>query len=288
MPLHRPTPSDSGASSGRVFFALFAFCCAAAVSAQEAAPQAQAGATHSEPRRIEYGLGLGLVQGPDYRGSREIRDFVSPFPYFVYRGRVFQADRGGVRGQLLRSQRLELTLSVGANITPDADRNRLRRDLTLGELGSSLEMGPALSINLWQGDADTLALILPVRAVVMVGGDDTGAQGFVAQPHLFYRHSFGRWQASWRGGVNIASRDYHAYYYDIPTAKATADYSAYSAAGGYSGASHNLALSRSFNDLRLAMYLRYDDLRGATFVDSPLVETEHATRGGLALMWTWR
>ncbi|MFZ1980807.1 MAG: hypothetical protein WAU61_05820, partial [Smithella sp.] len=34
----------------------------------------------------ELGVGLGLLQMPDYRGSDENRLYVLPYPYVIYRG----------------------------------------------------------------------------------------------------------------------------------------------------------------------------------------------------------
>ncbi|HEY0891468.1 MAG TPA: MipA/OmpV family protein, partial [Cellvibrio sp.] len=92
-------------------------------------------------KKWELGLGVGAVTGPDYRGSDEYRSFISPIPYVVYRGKIIRSDREGIRGNFLRTDQYEFTFSASAAITPDADKNTLRKDMP--DLGSTLELGPS-------------------------------------------------------------------------------------------------------------------------------------------------
>lgn len=253
-----------------------------------AAEEDTSSSTATPQKSWEFGVGLGVVSGPDYRGSKETRDFVSPFPYFVYRGKIFQSDRDGVRGQFINTDRLSLNVSLSAQISPEADENKLRQSLGLGELGSSLEIGPALGVHLWGDKARGLSVILPLRAVIMIGGDDTGYQGFTFQPHLLYANRVGQWGWALRSGVAYASEDYHRYYYDIPATAATEAYPAFTAKGGYSGLSNQISVSRMLGGVRAAVFVRHDYLGGTAFEDSPLVETHSSVRGGLALIWAFK
>ncbi len=56
------------------------------------APFVQADEDSDKPQQKnwELGLGLGAVAGPDYRGSDEYRSFISPIPYFIYRGKYIR------------------------------------------------------------------------------------------------------------------------------------------------------------------------------------------------------
>ena len=45
----------------------------------------------------ELGGGATALHIPDYRGSEEIRNYVFPIPWVVYRGEILRADRDGVR-----------------------------------------------------------------------------------------------------------------------------------------------------------------------------------------------
>lgn len=237
----------------------------------------------------EFGLGVGAVAGPDYRGSKENRSYFAPIPYIIYRGKFIQTDREGVRGQFLQSDRLELNLSLSANITPESYKNRLRASLGLPELGSTLEVGPALNINLTGASLrDGWLLSLPLRGVFAIGGDETGYIGYLVQPQLMYRQRWNALSFSYRTSVTYASEDYHSYYYGMNLEQATAEFPEYTAQAGYSGWANQASISHGFGDWRLGIFVRHDLLNNARFIDSPLVETRQSLRGGIALIWVMR
>jgi outer membrane scaffolding protein for murein synthesis (MipA/OmpV family) len=45
----------------------------------------------------ELGVGVGGLWMPDYRGSDEVRSYLLPFPYVIYRLDWLKVDREGVR-----------------------------------------------------------------------------------------------------------------------------------------------------------------------------------------------
>ena len=76
---------------------------------------------HAEEKPLwEFGAGVGALGFPDYRGSDEARIYPIPLPYFVYRGKLFKADREGMRGKLFESPNLDLNISLNATM---ADRS---------------------------------------------------------------------------------------------------------------------------------------------------------------------
>lgn len=235
----------------------------------------------------ELGLGIGAVSGPDYRGSKEYNHYVAPIPYVIYRGKYIQTDRDGVRSKLFARERYELNLSLGASITPDSDENELREGMP--ELHSTLEFGPAFNINLTGATfREGWFLQLPLRGVVAIGGGETDYIGWVLHPQLVYRKQLRQWHLGYRTGIYYGNEDYHAYYYSIDPQYATAERPSYQADAGYSGWSNQVALSRSINDFRVAFFVRYDNLRGTRFEDSPLVETTDSVSGGLAIIWVYK
>lgn len=239
-------------------------------------------------KKWEFGLGVGAVTGPDYRGSDEYRNFISPIPYFVYRGKVIRSDRDGIRGNFLRTDKYEFTFSASAAITPDADENELREGMP--ELGSTLELGPSFNINLTGADfSQGWHLQLPWRAVFAIGADESGYIGSILQPQFVYRNKFSDWTFTYRAGITFASDAYHDYYYNVEQQYVTETRSYFNADGGYSGWNSQMALSRSFNRngirTRLALFIRYDNIGGTDFNKSLLVVTDHSYRGGLAFIW---
>ena len=239
-------------------------------------------------QKWEFGLGVGAVSGPDYRGSDEYRNFVSPIPYVVYRGKIIRSDREGVRGNFLRTDLYEFTFSASASITPDADQNELREGMP--ELGSTLEVGPSFNINLSGKDfSQGWHLETPWRAVFAIGADESGYIGSIIQPQLVYRNKLGDWTFGYRAGVMFASDTYHDYYYNVEQRYATDTRAYFNADGGYSGWNNQLVLSRSFNyngiKTRLALFFRYDNISGTDFSKSSLVVTNDSYRGGFAFIW---
>ncbi len=235
----------------------------------------------------ELGVGVGLVSAPDYPGSREYRYYVSPVPYLTYSGRFLQSDRAGVRGDFLRTDQFELSVSMAATITPDSRDNEKREGMS--PLDSSFEIGPAININLTGADLERGWLLhLPTRAVFSVGRRSPDYIGWLSQVQLAYRTEVLGWSMTYRGGLYHVSRAYSQYYYSVDDEFATETRPAYHAKPGYGGTGHQLALSRSDRDFRYGLYVRYTNLDGARFVDSPLVETRHALSGGLALVWIFR
>lgn len=254
------------------------------------APFVQADEDSDKPQQKnwELGLGLGAVAGPDYRGSDEYRSFISPIPYFIYRGKYIRSDREGVRGNFFRTDQYEFTLSASASITPETDKSTLREGMP--ELGSTFELGPSFNINL-SGDDFSRGwhLQLPWRAVFALGAEESGYIGSIIQPQLVYRTRFSEWTFSYRAGITYASNDYHNYYYSVAPEYVTAERPEFRAKAGYSGWNNNFSLSRSFShqgfQTRFAFFIRYDNIEHTDITDSPLVVEDHSVRGGIALIW---
>ncbi len=62
---------------------------------------------------------------------------------------------------------------------------------------------------------------------------------------------------------------------------------AYDAHGGYSGSFARVTLAKRYPRFWVGMFVRYDDLRGATFEDSPLVRQTGALMWGAGIAWVF-
>ncbi|MET0357512.1 MAG: MipA/OmpV family protein [Cellvibrio sp.] len=239
-------------------------------------------------KKWELGLGIGDIYSPDYRGSDEYRNYISPIPYVIYRGKYIQSDRDGLRGKIFKSDRYEFTFSATATISQKADENKARESMPT--LGSTAEIGPALNINLTEGMLNqSLILQLPIHAVMAVTGSERGYSGLVFQPQLIYRKNIQPWQFTQRLGISFANQEYHDYYYEVDQEFVTPERNFFDAHGGYSGVFTQAAISRSLRinneETKLAFFLRYDNIDNTAFADSPLVKTNHVLRGGFAFIW---
>ena len=75
------------------------------------------------------------------------------------------------------------------------------------------------------------------------------------------------------------------YFYSVAPVYARPGREAFEASGGYAGAQATAAVSKRFKKYWVGAFARYDNLSGASFVDSPLVRTRHAFSLGIGIAW---
>ena len=234
----------------------------------------------------EIGLGVAGLRVPDYRGSDQSRSYALPLPYLVYRGQWLRADRDGARALLLDTNRVELDVSVGASVPSRSRDNHARSGMP--DLPATFEIGPNANIGLMRS-ADKkvkLDLRLPVRAVISVQRSPQG-EGAIFSPNLNLDIAglAGGWNLGLLAGPLYGDRKYHALFYGVDPAYATADRPAYRASGGYEGWRALAASSRRFGRAWVGAFVRYDSVRGAVFETSPLVRSKDAVSVGLGVAW---
>jgi outer membrane scaffolding protein for murein synthesis (MipA/OmpV family) len=243
----------------------------------------------AEPKpRWELGLGIGSARVPDYRGSDEHGNYTLPFPYLVYRGDVIKADRDGARAQVLGMENLHLDFNLGLSNPVSSSGNRARAGMP--ERPTVIEVGPSLDARLYLSEDERVRLRfrIPVSYGIALGSKVSG-NGWQANPRLTLdvRDVLGASGYNWSANIGpvFASRQRHAWYYDVAPAYATPDRPAYRAKGGYGGMSFTTGLSTRIDRVWVGAYLRHDALGGAAFIDSPLVKTRHYTVVGIAASW---
>ena len=248
---------------------------------------ATVGAAHAESLPLwEFGVGAAAISFPDYRGSHQRRDYLLPVPVFVYRGEVFQADREKVRGLLFKSDTAELDLSINGSVPIKSGGNSAREGMP--DLDPTLEIGPSLNLRLAESSTSKLTLRLPLRAVVASDFHSLHSAGLLANPNLNLdlRAAQG-WRIGLVAGALFADRKYHDYFYGVAPQYARPGRAAYVAPGGYSGAQFIAALSRKFEPVWVAAFVKYDVLNRAVFEASPLVERRNNLSAGVAVTWVF-
>lgn len=250
-----------------------------------------AGAVQAQEPLWEMGVGMGGLQYPHYRGSAESELIPVPIPYYVYRGDRLRADRDGLRSLLFESDRVEINVS-GDGAFPVNDDDNAREGME--DLAPLIEVGPSLNIALWQrrGDARFLELRFPVRAAFSI---DTGPridhEGWTFAPSLYWVDNEAGFSNQWRRtaaiGPIFADRDFHDYFYTVPEADVTPERPSFQPSGGYSGTRLTLSSARRYDRVWVGGFFRYDNLQGAAFEDSPLVEQEHALLFGFGFSWVF-
>jgi outer membrane protein len=234
----------------------------------------------------EVGVGVFPSTFPAYRGSDDQQYFLLPFPYLVYRGDFLRVDREGLRAQIFDTDRVQINISVNAAPPANSDDSAAREGMP--DLDPAVEIGPSLNVLLTQlSDKHRLKLRLPVRSVIATDLGGTQQAGWIFNPHLKLESEdmFGGWETGLSLGPLFGSRKYHAYYYAVDPQYATPTRPAYSVSGGYSGTLVQASLSRRFNQVWMGGFVRYDNLAGTQFDDSPLYETRHSLMAGFAVSW---
>jgi MipA family protein len=237
----------------------------------------------------EIGLGLGLLQIPDYRGSDENRLYPLPYPYIVYRGDILKVDEQRVTGRIFKTDRILLDFSGYGSVPVKSSNNSARSGMP--DLDPTFELGPALQIKLWERKEDKckLDLTLPVRAFFSTNFSSVRHEGWVFSPRI----NFVKDDLIPDTGLNLgisagpmfADSGYHAYYYMVEPAYATAERPAYSAGGGYSGSMFTVGLGKTYEQYIFNAFISADFLQGASFENSPLVKRETSFMSGVSVSW---
>lgn len=231
----------------------------------------------------ELGAGAAYIDFPEYRGAETRFRRVLPFPYVVYRGKRLKVDREGARGLLFQSRHTALDISLDGSVPVRSDDGGPRRGMP--DLDPVLEVGPSFRIRLRR--QPDLEVRLVARAVLATDFERVHQEGWLFNPQLYFRRR-GYLDFGASAGPLYATRAYHRYYYAVPARFETPTRPAYEPPAGYSGMRVTMSLSRRFNGMYIGSFLRYDDLRGAAFVDSPLVETKQALMAGISVAWVFR
>lgn len=236
----------------------------------------------------ELGLGAFALELPVYRGSDQSLSTVLPIPYIVYRGDFLKADRNGVRGVFFESDKIELNLSFAAS--PPVNSEDVTARTGMPGLTASLEVGPSLDIGLWHSPRKDvhLRLFLPARAAFTM----ESAPRFIGwqigpRMNLDIEQPLGLqgWTLGTVVGPIFGSQAQHAYFYDVAPAFSTPSRPTYESKGGYGGMQVLSALWKQFPGFWVGGFVRYDNLQGAVFEDSPLVTQKNRLAGGLAIAW---
>jgi outer membrane protein len=232
----------------------------------------------------EIGIGVTAWHLPDYRGSDESQFYVLPFPYPIYRGKIFRAQGSTLSGLLFDSDRLKLELSLSGSLPVNSEHNEAREGMP--DLDFTVEVGPSLEWMIFEKKSRSLWVKVPLRAVFSV--PDFDYRGLKFAPYLAYE-----WMSSiipgWRmflsAGPIFGTERYHDYFYEVKSQFARAHRPEYHPDGGYSGSAISFGLRRRFKDIEISSSIHYDRLTGAAFEDSPLVKTDNYFSAGVTLTW---
>ncbi|MDR5823734.1 MULTISPECIES: MipA/OmpV family protein [unclassified Caballeronia] len=238
----------------------------------------------------EVGVGAGVAAFPHYPGSDQTRAWVFPFPYIVYRGKYLRADRDGVRGQLLDTDRVNFNISVLGSLPVSSRDDNARAGMP--DLKPTIEVGPSVEVHLWRSASRDMQLDLrmPVRlGITLESSPKTVGWQFTPNLNLDFTdvgHVSGLHAAVFAGPM-FADSKYSDHYYTVAPQYATAARPAFHASGGYAGSQALVSMSRRFSRYWVGAFVRYANLAGAHFDDSPLVRQKSVLSGGIAVAWVF-
>ena len=237
----------------------------------------------------ELGIGAAAYNQPNYPGS-DVRSTVAfPFPYVIYRGDWLRIDRS-IQGILFETQRLKVDISAGGTSLVESDQSDARRGMP--DLDPVVELGPAISLLLTDpGLPYSIWGRATIRTAYSVDTSNWSMtqEGWNGDARVRYQRPLigERLRLSAELGARFADQDYAGYYYDVQPAYATALRPTYDASSGYAGSWLGLGLDGRDGRWRWSVYGSYQNLAGATFASSPLVESENDFSVGVTVGWVF-
>jgi MipA family protein len=242
--------------------------------------------------RYEAGLAIGGFRIPEYPGSNENRTIVLPLPFFVYRGDVVRADRGGgLRGRFFRSDRLEFDVSFGAAFPANSQDNEARRDMQ--DIDWIGEVGPRIRYFVIKTPLVRMDLNFAARHVFSTNFHSRwNNQGLVLNPEIQFRH-----RALFDDATTFvaaldfrtASKELMEYLFEVSERDVTPTRPRYEAEAGYFGTGLTLFAVKAFQNRRLNLFtgVSFANYDGARNLDSPLLRDRSTTSLFFGLSYTF-
>ncbi len=248
-----------------------------------------AAADSANKAQWELGVGLAVLDIPFYPGSSQSKTYVFPIPHFLFRAEKLEIDNG-IEATFFRTEKVRFNLSADIAMPVNSQDSEARAGMP--DIDTVLQLGPSLEITL-AGDrfqADHLRLELPVRAAISTDLRSAESVGWLFEPRLTYetrRPYKTGFTYLVSAGLRFATEDLHQYYYDVDAAFVTPEREQFESQAGYSGMFVDyIANWRSESFIYWAL-LRYQNLQGAAFEDSPLVEQNDYLLIGAGVTWVF-
>lgn len=243
----------------------------------------------AEPQPVwEVGAGVAAIDFPKYRGSNERRAYFLPVPYFTYNGEFLQVSRQSVRGLLFRRGRVEVDISLNGSVPASSKDVQIRNGMP--NLDATFEIGPQLKLHLYNDEnkETNFDLRFPLRPAIATDLSHFQHIGWVFQPQMNLDLNNIRqtgWKLGLAAGPVYEDKRYNQYFYNVDPQYATSTRPAYTAHGGYSGYQVIAALSKRFPGYWIGGFVKWDNLGGAVFADSPLVKSRRYFTAGWSVTW---
>ena len=232
------------------------------------------------------GVGIFGFKTHHYRGSDQTKDYFIPLPYIDYTSEHFDAEMSVLTGKIYKSKYFSMQISLNGGLDVESKKNKAR--IGMPPLNYTLEFGPMFIFHLLRHDTLELRIEIPIRKAFETDFSYTGSIGYTYTTYLTLK--FGSIQKNnFAGeiayGAFFADNGYHDYFYNVNSIDATSERPMYDARSGYSGRIFLLLLKKRIGSFLFFPFVRYDDLRDAVFVDSPLVKRKDYTIFGAGIYY---
>ena len=237
----------------------------------------------------ELGRGGIAAYQPAYPGSNQDFARFRVLPFGIYRGSLLHADGNGIGLRAFRSPRFEWDVSGSGSFGSSANKVRVRAGMP--SIGTLVEIGPALKVNLGdlldpKRDVRLTQLEIPIRAVFDIS-DSFAHRGWTFEPRLSHTAWTGdRFALVVSASALFGDRTLNHLYYGVDAPYATADRPAYDASAGLVATRLSASLRhRISSTLRLQYFAQVETVRGAANEASPLVRSKQDAGIGVSLIW---
>ena len=245
--------------------------------------------SYAQETQWELGVGIAALEIPFYPGSSQSKTYVLPIPHLLYLSDKLEIDNG-IEATFLKTPRVRLNLSADLGVPVNSRDSDARAGMP--DLDLVIQVGPTVEITLAGGrfKPSHIRLELPVRAAIATDFSSAESVGWVFEPRLTYesRRPYKTGFAHLvSGGFRVATEELHQYYYNVEPAFVTPERPQFDSGSGYSGAFLDYIANWRTDSLIYWMLFRYQNLQGAVFEDSPLVEQKDYFLLGAGLTWVF-
>ncbi len=236
----------------------------------------------SEDYTLEYGIGTGVLSYPNYIGSNSQSILVFPHPYISFKYKDLTIDKNGIRQKLFNIDGLRAKLSAGGMLPSKSTGAREG----MKDFDVTFELGPTLEYMIYDQDNFNFYFSLPLRGVFSTDFKSIDYVGIISDPKLALNWNINGYDFDLTTGPVFANSQYHEYYYGVATEYTTPLRPYYKAKSGYSGYATSFGFSKRIDSsFWVGAYIKYYDLHGAVYNDSPLLENNHALFGGFSIAY---
>ena len=235
----------------------------------------------------ELGAGLMAIDIPFYPGSSQSKTYLLPIPHIFYRSEKLEVDNG-IDATFLKTPRTRFNISADFGVPVNSTDSDAREGMP--DLDFVLQVGPSLEITLAGGrfKPSHFRVELPVRTAIATDLQSAENVGWLFEPRLTYEtrrpHATG-FAYLISAGLRFSDAELHQYYYGVEQAFVTPERTPFDASSGYSGAFVDYIANWRTDNLVFFALIRYQNLAGAEFEDSPLVEQNDYFSFGAGVTW---